>query len=75
MPLRVVCIVVLALIPTLAGAQQNRGERQRTPEQEAQREARRDVCREESRIVYGGKPDRSRQIMQQYVRDCMQRNR
>ena len=75
MPLRIVTIMVLALIPTWVGAQQIRGERQRTSEQEAQREARRDACREEAEIVYSGKRDRTREIMQQYVRNCMQRNR
>jgi len=75
MVLRVVPIMVLALIPTLAEAQSDRGERQRTPEQEARREARRNACREEARIVYGMQRDRSREITQQYVRSCMQRNR
>ena len=71
MVLRIVSFVVLALIPIMAEAQSNRGERQRTPEQEARRSA----CREEARLVYGNKPDNSRLNRQQYVQSCMQRSR
>ncbi len=71
MILRTASIMMLALVPTLAEAQSNRGERQRTPEQEARRNA----CREEARLVYGNKPDNSRLNRQQYVQTCMQRSR
>ena len=71
MVLRITSIVMLALIPITAEAQSNRGERQRTPEQEARRNA----CWEEARLVYGNKPDNSRLNRQQYVQSCMQRSR
>lgn len=68
-------IIMLALIPTLAEAQSSRGERQRTPEQEARQEARREACREEAGTVFTGTKGRSREVIQRYVQDCMQRNR
>jgi competence protein ComGC len=71
MVLRIVSVLVVAFVPTLAEAQSNRGERQRPPEQEARRSA----CREEARLVYGNKPDNSRLNRQQYVQSCMQRGR
>jgi hypothetical protein len=71
MALRAICIIVLALLPSLADAQLNLGERQRTSQQEAQRHG----CREGATIVYGTQRDKSREVMPRSVQDCMQRHR